>query len=431
MTMKNLLRSADGVTRRDFCRYAAQAFLGVTLMPTGFAAAAASAASPTGRAAGGKAKSVIYLYMNGGMSHLDTFDTKPGSNTQGPTESIKSSADSLLIGSTLPSIARHMDKIAVIRSMNSTQGAHEQGVYFMHTSYVLRGTIQHPGMGAWILKLDGRHNDTLPGNVVIGGGSNVAGAGFMEASFAPLAIDGAGLPNSHRASGVTEEQFTKRLEMADHLDRAFQTRFDQKKVRAYKDMYADAIRLMNSNDLQVFDIDREPENVREAYGSDRFGQGCLLARRLVEKGVRFVEVSLGGWDTHQDNFDRVADQSETLDRGMSALLEDLSTKGMLEDTLVVLATEFGRTPNINANDGRDHYPKAFSCLLAGGGVKGGQAWGKTDKTGGEVEENPVSIPDFNATIAYALGLPTDKIIYSPSQRPFTVADKGKPITAIF
>jgi uncharacterized protein (DUF1501 family) len=170
--------------------------------------------------------------------------------------------------------------------------------------------------------------------------------------------------------------------------------------------------------------------MHDLYGNDSFGQGCLLARRLVEHGVRFVEVNLGGWDMHQDIYTRLPEKLSTLDQGLGALLGDLDGRGLLEDTLVVLTSEFGRTPKINQNSGRDHYPKAFSSVLWGGGVNGGQVYGKTDK-GIEVTENKVTVPDFNATIAYALGLPLDTVLYSPSKRPFTVADKGQPVTALF
>ena len=198
-----------------------------------------------------------------------------------------------------------------------------------------------------------------------------------------------------------------------------------------KDMYEDAVRLMRSQDLDAFDLGKEPQLVREAYGSDKFGQGVLLARRLVEKQVRFVEVQLGGWDTHNNNYDRVFDNCNILDQALSALLDDLHKRGMLEETLVVLATEFGRTPDYNVNQGRDHYPKAFSCMLAGGGIRGGQIWGATDEEGREVVDGITQIPDFNATIAYALGLPLDEIVFSPSRRPFTLVDKGQPLTQLF
>jgi len=197
-------------------------------------------------------------------------------------------------------------------------------------------------------------------------------------------------------------------------------------------MYDSAITMMKSRDLNAFNLTEESAETRAAYGlKDAFGQGCLLARRLVQRGVRFVEVSLGGWDSHVANFTIMPELCNVLDRALSTLIADLHARGLLKETLVVLATEFGRTPDINTNLGRDHWPKAFSGLMAGGGVKGGFVHGKTDKEGREVDEGEVTIPDFNATIAYALGLPLDKVVLSPSQRPFTVADKGKPVTELF
>jgi uncharacterized protein (DUF1501 family) len=202
-------------------------------------------------------------------------------------------------------------------------------------------------------------------------------------------------------------------------------------VKAYADMYDDAIAMMKSEDLKAFDLSQEPDEMRTAYGKEAFGQGCLLARRLVERGVRFVEVSLGGWDTHNANFVRVPELCDTLDRGLATLVADLNSRGLLEDTLIVLTSEFGRTPTINQNVGRDHYPKAFSGVMFGGGVKAGYTYGKTDKEGREVVEGKAKPQDFNATIAYALGLPLDQIVYSPSKRPFTIADKGQPILDVF
>jgi len=376
------------------------------------------------------AKSVIYLYMSGGMTHMDTFDPKPGHENQGPVRAIDTSADGVRISEYLPRLARHMDKVALIRSMTSTAGAHAQGNYFMHTSYEMRSTIRHPGIGAWLLKYRGQLNKNLPGSVCIAGGSRViGGAGFFEGSFEPLAIGDpeSGLRNSGMAAGLTKDQFDSRLSLSAELDQEFRGRYDLKKVRAHASMYDDAVRIMGSKDLEVFKLAQESEETRALYGETSFGQGCLLARRLVERDVRAVEVTLGGWDTHNNNFLSAPEKAEILDQGISALLTDLERRGLLEQTLVVVATEFGRTPKVNQNEGRDHYPKAFSCLLAGGGVKGGYVHGKTSAGGEEVEENPVKIPDFNATVAYALGLPLDQVLYSPSKRPFTVASKGTPV----
>jgi hypothetical protein len=433
--MKSLLKNLDEVSRREFAKFAAKTFLGVSLLPIGGAALALAEdekpKEPTPRK--NPAKNIIYLYMSGGMSHLDTFDPKPGAETQGPVQVIDTSVAGIQISEYLPQLARHIDKTVLVRSLSSTQGAHERGRYLMRTSYTQRGTIRHPAMGAWMLRLSGRHNKSLPGNVRIGGDSRHPGAGFMEAEFSPLPIGNptAGLQNSKLARGTTQNQFDSRLSLSSALDAEFRDRFNQKKVRSYNDAYDDAIRLMTSAELEAFNIYREPENVRMAYGDNPFGQGVLLARRLVENNVRFVEVTLGGWDTHQSNFVRVPERADLLDQALGTLLGDLDERGILDETLVVVASEFGRTPTINQNAGRDHYPKAFSGLIAGGGIQGGQVYGATDETGAEVADDFLEVPDFNATIAYGLGLPLRKIVKSASRRPFTVAHKGDPVTTLY
>lgn len=381
----------------------------------------------------GAAKHLIYLYMGGGMTHMDTFDPKPGHDNQGQSKAINTNVDDVQISEYLPTLAKNIDKLAIIRSLTSTAGAHQQGNYLMHTSYEERATIRHPGLGAWALKYKGRMNPNLPGAVFVGGDSRInGGGGFFEPEFEPLAINdpNAGLKNS-KLRGVDQETFDHRLELASKFDAEFHQRYNVKQVRAYTQMYDDAVRIMTSKDLGAFDLRQEDESVRESYGDNSFGQGCLLARRLVEHDVRAIEVSFGGWDMHSNVFVSAPDKCKILDQAVSALLIDLEKRGKLDDTVVVLTTEFGRTPRINQNAGRDHYPKAFSSVIAGGGIKGGTVWGKTDEGAENVIENPVKIPDFNATIAYALGLPLDNVIYSPSKRPFTVSHKGKPVLDLF
>lgn len=422
--------------RRHFLASAAKTFLGVGAVP--FLNPRLHATSPE---AGGlpnhdrTAASVIYLYMGGGMSHLDTFDTKPGAETQGPVESISSNVTGVRVSQYLPDMARQMDKVAVINSLHSTQGAHAQGRYFMHTSRFMRGTITHPDLGAYASLLLGKRNPLLPCNVKIGGNSSGLGAGFLESEHAavPIGNPEAGLQHSQLPQKITESRFARRLRHVESMNRNLTRKFSNRETRAYASLYDDAVTLMRSDDLKAFEIAREPTEIRTAYGEEPFGQGCLLARRLVEHKVRFVEVDFGGWDTHTDNFTRVEQNAAILDRALAALLQDLSDRGLLESTLVVLATEFGRTPEIvtNRNNGRNHYPKAFSCLLAGGGIQGGRVYGKTDDQGREVVEDVVEVPDFNATIAYAMGLPLQKKIFSPTRRPFTVADEGQPVTSLF
>jgi uncharacterized protein (DUF1501 family) len=434
MNLKHHLNHQDGPTRRTFVSGLAASLFGVGAMPLASPLSAAALLDDSIPLHHATAKRVIYLYLSGGMSQLDTFSPKPGAATQGPTESIQSNAEDVRVSEHFPLMARHMDKVCVIESMNSKQGAHAQGQYHMHTSYELRGTIRHPSMGAWLNYMAGPVNETLPGHVAINSGRYHATGGFLESKFMPLPIGSAadGLQNSARAKNVTSRTFDSRMERLREMNDAFRARYDTKEVRAYGDMYDQAIALMDSQDLAAFDISKEPQSIREAYGEEPFGQGCLLARRLIEHDVRFVEVVNDGWDTHADNFDRMSDLCPPVDRALSALLADLDARGLLEDTLVVLATEFGRTPRINTGrNGRDHYPKAFTCLLAGGGIQGGLKYGKTDAEGHEVIEDMVTVEDFNATIAYALGLPTDHEMYSPSGRPFKVAHKGIPVKALF
>ena len=425
----NLIK--DPFARRSFITGAAKTMLGIGAMPMLSRLAAASPAA-TAPEVGGKAKAVIYLYMNGGMSHLDTFDTKPGTESQGPVESIKTNADGIRISEYFPTVAKQMHNIAIVNSMNSTQGSHGHGRYYMHTSYPKRGTIQHPDLGAWSSRMLERSNPSLPANVKIGGNSSGLGAGYFESvhSALPIGDPEAGLQYSQLYKGVTANRFAARLKKLNNMNAGFTEKFDIKQARAYASMYDEAVSLMKSKDLAAFDLTQEKDKVRDRYGRSRFGQACLLARRLVQNGVQFIEVDDGGWDTHDHNFERVESKGNVLDQALGALLADLEARGLLKSTLVVLATEFGRSPKINAEreNGRNHYPQAFTCLLAGGGIKGGIKYGKTDDEGREVVENKVSVTDFNATIATCMGISLTKEVVSPSGRPFTIADDGNVIS---
>ena len=430
----NPFPKADELTRRQFVSNAARAYLGVHLFP--MLGGTLASAAPAATVKGGTAKNVIYLYMSGGMSHVDTFDPKPKKKeVMGKTEAIPTKATDVMVGHYLKKTADVMDKVCVINSMNSTQGAHEQGSYLMHTSYTLRGTIKHPSLGSWVVKLGGRIHPELPGFVAVNSSPEHTGGGFFGAKFAaaPIGSPEQGLQDSLRASDVTPEDFDRRLTLADKMNRQFHGKYPNADVKAYEELYREAIALMNSKDLKAFDLSQESQATRGLYGTGRFAQGCLLARRLVENGVKFIEVELGGWDTHYDNFTGVAGRCQEFDQAYAALITDLDKRGILDTTLVVVATEFGRSPEIKTDhqDGRDHHPSAFSCVLAGGGVKGGMKHGTTDPAGEKVKDGIVTVQDFNATIAYALGLPYDNVIMSPSKRPFKIADKGTPITTLF
>ncbi len=423
-----LLRS-DEPTRRRALAAAAGSLLGVGLLPDFFARGALAADEK----AAGPARNVIYLYMDGGMSHVDTWDPKAGA-VAGPTRTIATSAPGVRLGEYLPRTAKQMHRGTVVRSLTSTQGAHEQGNYYMHTSFVMRGTINHPSMGAWLSHFRGPGNPALPATVYVGNASRHPGAGFFPPEHGPLFVNNPenGLRDVRRQPGVGPGKQDARVGLAGELDAEFVSAFGrQRGVAAHASAYDGAYRMMASKDVVAFDLEREAAALRDAYGRDPFGQGCLLARRLVESGVRFVEVSLHGWDTHANNFTATPDLCGKLDRGLATLVGDLHDRGMLKDTLVVVATEFGRSPKINAALGRDHYPKAFSAAMFGGGVKGGFAYGATDAMGETVEADEATVPDFNATIGHALGLPLDQVVKSPERRPFKLADKGKPIAAVF
>ena len=427
--MMTNFQNVDEYGRREFIAQAAKACLGVGLMPMAGSYIHDSVKALTPGARPAAARHVIYLNMTGAMSHLDTFGPKPNNpDIQGPVQAIPTSADGVILSENLPLTAKHMHNAAVIKTMVTSQGAHEQASYLMHTSYLKRGTIVHPTFGSWVAKLSGQINRTIPMNVKIGGGGG--GAGFLEAKYGALPIGrpGQGLANSKMASDLDDTMFQNRIAAAEKLNVNFTAEYPQKKVRAYSDLYRDAVKLMKSEDLNAFDINKEPDSMKELYGETNFGQGCLLARRLIEHKVRYVEVTRGGWDTHNDNFNAVANNCVDIDKALNGLLLDLEMRGLLKETLVVLTSEFGRTPNINGRDGRDHWPYCFTAFLAGGGIKGGVSYGETDDAGRlPTEGKPIKPEDLNATIAYALGLPLNDVQYSPSGRPFTIAHKGEPL----
>ena len=422
------MKMLDELSRREFAKQIAKSYLGVSSLIYGSDLIARTTRVPT-------ARHVIFLNMRGGMTHIDTFDPKPDNkDVMGETTAINTSADGIQLGHWLPKTAEQMHLASLVRSINSNQGAHEQANYLLHTSYQKRGTIIHPSMGSWISKLCGKLNKTLPDNVKINGGSGIIGAGYFESKYGPLPLGNpnAGIQNVKKSGYVENTMYNKRLEASKSLNNSFSLEFPQKQVRAYSDLYDNAIGLMKSKDLEAFDLSKEPDSLRDKYGRDNFGQGCLLARRLIENKVRFVEVSYGGWDMHNDVFGNMETRGAVLDSGLSSLLEDLNMRGMLADTMVVVASEFGRTPEVKAGRvGRDHHPSAFSVLFAGGGVKEGFVYGKSDERAHYVEENGVDVPSVNATIAYAMGLSIEKITYSPSGRPFKVSNGEPPILDLF
>ena len=378
----------------------------------------------------GKAKACIVLYLNGGPSQLDTFDPKPGTATGGPFKAIATRSPAIRLSQHLPHIAEQADKLAVVRALGSKEGNHQRAQYLLHTGYSPNPTVVHPALGAWASKRLGDVDADLPSFISLGGPS--AQAGILGVENGPFVVQrGGGIPdNVGRATGVSDGRFARRAAGLDVIEQHFASQTSDPMVAGRRAVYAKAMRLMHSPRVSAFDLSSEPTALKTAYGDSDFGRGCLTARRLVESGVKLVEVVLDGWDTHQNNFERVKDLSAQLDPAMGTLIHDLSQRGLLASTLVVCIGDFGRTPKINGNDGRDHFPQASFAALAGGGVRGGIVHGETDADGSKVVRDPMSVPNLFATMATLLGIPLDFEAVAPSGRPIKVTDHGTPVPAL-
>jgi hypothetical protein len=403
-------------------------------------------------------RACILLWMNGGPSQMDTFDLKPGHANGGPYKEIKTSAPDLRISQHLPEIAKFGDRMAVVRSMSTKEGDHERATFYLRTGYLPQGPIQYPPLGASLSKELGKDDAPLPNFVSIAPyrafNRNSFGPGFLGPKYAPLIVgdanrqftrqDGRAYEDSLRVQDlklprdVNKAHADARIELLQEMQREFVASHPGLASKSNQTAYERAVLLMRTTAAKAFNLEEEKDDLREDYGRNLFGQGCLLARRLVERGVPFVEVTLGGlnggafgWDTHGDNFNQVRRLSEVLDAGWGTLMHDLKERGLLDTTLIVWMGEFGRTPKINGQNGRDHFPDAWSTVLAGGGIKGGHAVGKTSADGMKVEERKVTVPDFLATVCKALGV--DPLIQNKSNvgRPIRIVDKAaKPIDEI-
>lgn len=426
------------IERREFMVRMARTCLGVSLVPPAFLAHALDQAGAESASGAKKASRVIYLFMRGGMSHLDTFDTKPDApaGIQGATRTISTKADGVRFSGFLPKLAQHAPEMAIVRSMSHTQGAHEAGVYKVLTGFEQTGGANHPALGAWVARQATGGHGSLPPYVRFGGLAGHPGAGFMDARFAPVPVldSSKGIEHTTQPKGDSMTSLRKRMNLADQLNQNFLAQYSSADIRAHGEMYADAARLMTSKDLDVFDLTKERSKRRKDYSEDSFGQGLLLARRLVERGTKFVEIDLDGWDTHSNLFAQVGHLAGMVDQNVSALLQDLKDLGLMESTLVVLTTEFGRSPKLNGS-GRDHHPVAFSSFIAGGGVKGGQTYGETDDIGQRVIRDPVSVLDFHATIGALLGVAPHDTVNVGGGGAFNIyggtgARRGKAIQAL-
>lgn len=377
--------------------------------------------------------SCVLLFMTGGPSQLETFDPKPGTRTGGPTQSIATTVPGISIAQGWEKTAQVMKRLAIVRSMTNNVAEHTRAQYHLHTGYLPTGGVKYPTLGATVAsELPGPGGD-LPSFVSIGTPGNTIGSGFLGMRHAPFVVnDPSKMPaNVARVPRLGEERFTGRLSLLDDLETQYADKGARARVEDHKAIYANAARLVRSPKLKAFDISIEPEELQEKYGKTPFGRGCLLARRLVEERVPFVEVESRDWDTHFDHFERIKPLNAATDQGFSALISDLEQRGMLQRTLVILMGEFGRTPLINPRTGRDHFPRAFSMALAGAGIKPGFVLGATNAEGTEVKDRPVSVQDLFCTFCKGLGINPRKENLGPLNRPIKIVDGGKPVDELF
>ena len=426
-------------SRRDLLRISLASAWGVSY--SGWLPRLAQAAE-SGAGSSAARKSCILLWMAGGPSQTDTFDLKPGHANGGPFKEIATAAPEIRFSEHLPKLAMQAKDLSIIRSMSSKEGDHGQATKLMSTGYrPITGALDYPSLGSIVAKELGRDDDMLPGYVSVSPFrfGDAGGAGFLGPNYAPLTVTGVSDNPDARANlsienlappkGVSTDSMQKRFEILTYLQRDFQKSASSPATAAHRANSEKARRMIESQARQAFRLDEEPAALRDAYGRNRFGQGCLLARRLVERGVSFVEVGLANgpgstsWDSHTQNFSTVKSLSEILDPAWASLMSDLRDRGLLEHTLVVWMGEFGRTPKINENQGRDHFPDAWSVVLGGAGIRGGQVIGKTGKGGEKVEERPVTPPDLLATICTAIGIDPTKENISTIGRPISIVDR--------
>jgi len=447
-------RSTLQLSRRDWLRLSAVGVLGGSMSGWLERLAANTAADPS------RQRACILLWMTGGPSQMDTFDLKPGHDNGGPIKEIATSVAGIRISEHLPKVAKQMDRLALIRSMSTKEADHGRATYQMRTGRLPGGPIQYPTLGSFVAKELAAPNAELPSYVSVAPFRFLSPAayesGFLGPQFSPLVVGEGGLnfgaqqaQNTDRAlkvqdldppGDVTLQRAAARIQMLDEMEQEFLTERDNPPALSHRTAYQRAVTLMRSKAVKAFDLDEEPKDLRDRYGRNLFGQGCLLARRLVERGVPFIEVTLSGvpgamalgWDTHQDNFNNVKKLCEVLDPAWATLMEDLKARGMLDSTLIVWMGEFGRTPKIaKERNGRDHWANSWSTVLGGGGIKGGQVVGKTSKDGGTVEERPVSVPDLLGTVCQALGLDSQKQNASNVGRPIRLVEPGaRPIKEV-
>ena len=422
--MNSNWKTPAGMTRRHFMNHLAgsSAVVGAsTLMGNAIVANADTMKK--------KRKSAILLWMGGGPPTIDLWDLKPGTNNGGPFKPISTTGD-MQICEHLPKVAQQMKHLSIVRSMSTREADHSRGRYYMHTGYVPNPNIEHPSYGSVLSHELFRQRPELdiPPFVSVGGAS--AGPGFLGMAWAPFSVTSNGRVRNLDMK-IDDRRLMQRMAALSAIENKFANKTKDLPASEHAKVLEKTLALMTSDQMKAFKVDEEPTEMKEKYGTNGFGQGCLLARRLVEAGVPFVEVDLGGWDLHQNVHATLADTKlPQLDQAMGALVEDLADRGLIEDTVVMWMGEFGRTPRINANSGRDHWARSWSCVVGGAGIKGGLAVGETSEDGTKVVTEPFSSEDLMTTVCKGLGISTETTFTSKNGRPMKIAGGGKIINEL-
>ena len=382
----------------------------------------------------GTAKSVIYIYLPGGAAHQETFDPKPFAPVEyrGPMGSIETSIPGVRLGEMLPHTAKIVDKIAICRSMTHGEAAHERGTHNMFTGYRPSPALQYPSMGSVVAHEFGPRNNLPPYVCIPNQPNEFAGTGYLSSSYAGFSLGSDPADKNFQVrdlslpNGVDTGRFDKRRRMLDVVNGYFREKEKSDSLDALDTFYDRAYSMISSQQArEAFDMAKEPDAIKDEYGRNQAGMRMLLARRLVEAGVRFVTLTYGGWDMHDNIQNGIKNQVPALDQGFATLIRDLDRRGLLSSTLVCIGSEFGRTPKINNLAGRDHWPKVFSVVMAGGGIKQGIVYGSSNATASEPEDDPLTVEDWATTIYDRLGIVADKELMAPGDRPIEIVDGGK------
>ena len=382
----------------------------------------------------GTAKSIIYIYLPGGAAHQETFDPKPFAPVEyrGPMGSIETSIPGVRLGEMLTHTAKVVDKIAICRSMTHGEAAHERGTHNMFTGYRPSPALQYPSMGSVVSHEFGPRNNLPPYVCIPNQPNEFAGTGYLSSSYAGFSLGSDPADKNFQVrdlslpGGVDAGRFDKRRRMLDVVNGYFREKEKSDSLDALDTFYDRAYSMISSQQArEAFDMAKEPDAIKDEYGRNQAGMRMLLARRLVEAGVRFVTLTYGGWDMHDNIQNGIKNQVPALDQGFATLIRDLDRRGLLSSTLVCIGSEFGRTPKINNLAGRDHWPKVFSVVMAGGGIKQGIVYGSSNATASEPEDDPLTVEDWATTIYDRLGIVADKELMAPGDRPIEIVDGGK------